>query len=419
MESVLEAMENKLELEQYIRKRIAEINDLDERKFAKELLVEGLLPVFELIEQRYLELEERIRKETEISDEKYAVFMTVIKQEDYDPINDTLFPVCPDLPEQPRPSAENAEIKPYVIYFSGNFQRRKEFEQTGYVCGYDAQGKKHRLAVRRAKCFLDAIEELHQVFVYNRIPWTTVNTGYLDRFYEVYSRDGEDISGWEIDFEEWKEELGAGMMLLWNIEVFTFQCRNFMMPCMDEKYYEHELDLKNYDPESGYMVGRNEDILKIRYEEKKIIMTSYKETFRNWTAYRFVRHPDRRSRGYGNELLGNARRKSFFQSYLERQEHGIGSRTELFWMIESFADNTHVELWDCRVEETAPPAYLEGDMNPFLGETIFPMDKRKLLVLYFKRKETKADFCEDMVRFFVSQMQMSFCEYKCIGVLAE
>ncbi|MFQ7239387.1 MAG: hypothetical protein ACLRP8_10575 [Roseburia intestinalis] len=43
---------------------------------------------------------------------------------------------------------------------------------------------------------------------------------------------------------------------------------------MDEKYYEHELDLKNYDLDSGYMLGINEDVLKVRHEKDKIIMTS-------------------------------------------------------------------------------------------------------------------------------------------------
>lgn len=71
-----------------------------------------------------------------------------------------------------------------------------------------------------------------------------------------------------------------------------------------------------------------------------------------------------------------------------------------------------VELEKCEVLETPPESCLEGDMNPFLGNTIFPMETRKILALYFRRKGQKNNFCEDMVRFFVSQIQLSVCEYK-------
>ncbi len=43
-----------------------------------------------------------------------------------------------------------------------------------------------------------------------------------------------------------------------------------MVPCIDEKFYEHELKLKNYDLESGYMLGINEDVLKVRHEKDKL-----------------------------------------------------------------------------------------------------------------------------------------------------
>ncbi len=81
--------------------------------------------------------------------------------------------------------------------------------------------------------------------------------------------------------------------------------------------------------------------------------------------------------------------------------------------------NAYVELEKCEVLETPPDSCLEGDMNPFLGNTVFPMETRKTLALYFTRKGQKKNFCEDMVRFFVSQIQLSVCEYKCVGILQD
>ena len=188
---------------------------------------------------------------------------------------------------------------------------------------------------------------------------------------------------------------------------------------IDEKYYEHELNLKNYDLESGYMLGINEDVLKVRHEKDKIIMTSLKESFRDWEAYRFIGKIDTSSHGYTYEMLSNSRKSSFFQNYREQQESFLGSRTELFWMVQRFENNFYVELEKCEVLGMSPNSCLEGDMNPFLGSTIFPMETRKILALYFRRKGQKKNFCEDMVRFFVSQIQLSVCEYKCVGILMD
>ena len=379
-------------------------------------LLDGLLSILELTERRYLELEDRINREVEIPDEAYAVYMTVVKKEDYDPINGTLFPVCPEFTDGEIGGNGGGGMS-RIVYFSGPLHERQSFEAAENIYGYNKDGECSLLKVRKAACCRRAIEDLYQVFVCNRIRWTTVNTGYLDRFYEVYAVGGGDIREWKIDFGCWEDRIKEGMVPLWNIEKFVFQCRKFMIPCIDEKHYEHELDLKEYGTDSAYMVGRNDDILHVRHEKDKIIMTSFKESFQDWEGYRFSCKIDVKSHGYNNEILSNARKNSFFQNYLERQGTFLDSRMELFRLVESFEDDSGVVLERCDVTEQKPPMYLEGDMNPFHGETAFPMDTRKLLVLRFRKKGDGKEFCEDMVRFFVSQIQLSICEYKCIGIL--
>lgn len=410
-------MERIADIQQHIRKRLSEIDDLKERKAARELLLEGLLPVFHLMEQRYLDLEHQIRREIEIPNEKYAVYMTVIRKEDYDPINGTLYPVSSERTEQKK-ERETQKKRPYLIYFSGNFSDRTAFEETGEFQGLDEKGTSHAVKIRKAECFQQALSDLYQMFVYNRIGWTTVNTAYMDRFYEVYTEPETQMDRLNLDFGKFNHQIQNDMLLLWNIEQFTFQCTKFMVPCIDEKYYEHELDLNSYDSDSGYMIGVNEDVLKVRYEKDKIILTSLQESFRDWNACRFIGKVDTSSQGYTYELLSNARTSSFFQDYREHQQAPFNSRTELFALVQSFQNNPYVHLERCEVSEQKPQPYLEGDMNPFLGTTVFPMETRKILALYFRKKGNGMDFCEDMVRFFVSQIQLSVREYKCVGILS-
>ena len=121
-------MESMTDLQQHIRKRLTEIEDLDERKDAREILLEGLVPIFELMEKRYLDLENQIKREIEIPNEKYAVSMTVITQKDYDPINGTLYPVVPALLQEDK-EQEKQEAMPCIIYFAGSYQKKAEFEK--------------------------------------------------------------------------------------------------------------------------------------------------------------------------------------------------------------------------------------------------------------------------------------------------
>lgn len=410
-------MESIEDLQQHIRRRLKEIDDLEERKAAREILVDGLLPIFELTEKRYLDLENQIRREIEIPNEKYAVFMTVVKKKDYDPINGTLYPVLPELLKENNEMQIKKEEKPFLIYYAGDYLSKKEFEGEGEFSGSDESGRIHTVKIRKAICYQNALTDLYQVFVYNKIRWTTVNTGYMDRFYEVYTDSDTCVADLNIDFGRFGKAVRVDMLLLWNIEKFIFQCHKFMVPCIDEKYYEHELDLRNYDPDSGYMLGVNEDVLKVRHEKDKIYMTSLKESFQDWEAYRFVGMIDTGSHGYTYELLSNIRRSSFFQNYTGNRDGYLNSRTELFWMVESFGNNEYVDLEECEVLDEMPQSCLEGDMNPFLGNPVFPMETRKILALYFERKGQQLYFCEDMVRFFVSQIQLLVCEYKCVGIL--
>lgn len=148
-------MESITDLQQHIRKRLTEIEDLDERKDAREILLEGLVPIFERMEKRYLDLENQIKREIEIPNEKYAVSMTVITQKDYDPINGTLYPVVPALLQEDK-EQEKQEAMPCIIYFAGSYQKKAEFEKAADFQGVDDSGKSYTVRVRKAKCYQQA-----------------------------------------------------------------------------------------------------------------------------------------------------------------------------------------------------------------------------------------------------------------------
>jgi len=69
--------------------------------------------------------------------------------------------------------------------------------------------------------------------------------------------------------------------------------------------------------------------------------------------------------------------------------------------------------------DEADEAYLAGDMNSFTGVRVFTGDTRKILLLRIKAKEQyREDYLyESQIRYILSQLQLEFLEYRCMGVL--
>lgn len=86
-------LEYPFDFERYIEERLREIDELDERKFVKKLLLEGLGKVIQCTEAKYQQLERRVYEELEITDNQYEAVLTIVKKNHYDPTNGTLFPV--------------------------------------------------------------------------------------------------------------------------------------------------------------------------------------------------------------------------------------------------------------------------------------------------------------------------------------
>lgn len=419
--------EQSFDMEDYVKQRLLEIGDTDERSFAKEALLKGFLPAIQVMEKRYRDLEERIRREIEIPGSRYAVYTTVIRRQDYDAANRTWFPVCED------DVGEDGTVCSR-IYFRGNRGDRENFEKHSFFNAVDSKGQPRQVGIKRTEDYRNAVEELYHLFVCNRVPWHTVNTGDLDRFYDVCpmeeTEDAENLNRWEIDFGEWQDVIDRDYMALWNLEYFTFRSMKFMVPSVDGKYYEHELNLKEYEPDCGYMVKGNKDILSIRHESGRILMISPREAFESWQACRFGRRQDTDSFGYHHRILGNGGKERFADHLAARYGQGIHSRTELFRIAEELDADSQVRLRDSQIREKEQEGSYPADMNWFLREDLFPMETRKVLELTFERRINKAgmegneaiESCdpdgEDMLRYVISQIQLLFDEYRCVGRLA-
>ncbi len=434
------------DFERYIEERLREINDLDERRFAKMVLLEGLGKAIQCMEEKYGQLQRRIYEELQLRGNRYETMMTIIEKQHYDPTNGTLFPVIPfDL------DGFKGRERGFLgtVFLKMGWEDSRQFQETGTFSGVVWQMEQSRKAVFRvapAERYRKRVEVLYQVFQDNQLPWSTVNTAYLDQFYDVFLVDveenkelnfGEDdsimkgfgLEECEIWFGKYSDFVYYGWIPLWNIEEISLESTNFMMPCIDGIYYEHVFVMDQRKEIDGYLIQGNEDIVEIRHEKDRILVKSSKDTFDKWKAFHMIQDI-KTSLDYTEPFLSNRKQDSFFRRMAEESKVSLMtwmdlSRRILEMDIREYLDVTGYEicgpfgrnLEKSEIRESFVGNLSEGGMNWFIPESLFPMEERRILLLKFKAKKLKHYLNDGMIRFVVSQLQLEIGEYRCVGVL--
>ncbi len=418
------------DFERYMEQRLREIDNLDERRFMKEILLQGLGSAVQFMEEKYRKLERRVYDEYEPRANQYETVMTIVKREHYDPANKTLYPVA-DMDLDPGKLAEALSEEGRIfrgkIFFEGDDGRQRAFEETGRFAGVSG-GEAALFCVKPASRYRDRIELLYRIFQANHAPWQTVHTGYLDKFYDVFQAAGNtgnipSEEGVRLPLGEARLYCGEytafvrpDMLALRDMAWIAFDSANFMVPRTDGICYEHEFSLDDREEGDGYLIRPNEDILEIRHEGKKMILKSKIELFEGWEALHIIQRPTVRSPDYDAPFLTNRRRDSFLCRYAEKSGTPLMTKTDLFRRIMELDVREFIEVTGYELSrETGGPA--APGMNWFVQDGLFPMEGRATLVFKFKEKMPGHYLNGSMARFVISQMQMEISEYRCVGVL--
>ncbi len=420
----------------YIEERLREIPDLDERRFAKIALLEGLGKTIQCMEEKYGQLQRRIYEEFQLQGNRYETVMTIIERQYYDPTNGTLYPVDPqdldDVKER-----KNGLMGTVFLKMGQEDSRRFREEETfsGIVCRMERRYPAV-FRVRPAERYQKRVEELYQAFQDNQLPWSTVNTAYLDQFYDVFLADMEEdrktgqreesrtlevfgLEDCEIQFGDYSDFVCYGRIPLWNMEQTSFESTNFMMPCVDGMYYEHVFALDQRKETDGYLIQGNEDIVEIRHEKDRIVVKSPKDTFDNWKVFHMIQEI-KMSLDYTEPLLSNRKRDSFFRRMAEDSRVSLMTWADLSRRILEMDVREYLDVVGYEISEPFDRNFERDEtsgMNWFIPETLFPMEGRRVLLLKFQAKKPEHYLNDSMVRFVISQLQMEIGEYRCVGVL--
>lgn len=423
------------DFKRYIEERLREIDDLGERGYAKEVLLTGLGNAIQMTEEKYQALERRIYEELELQGSQFEVVTTVIRREHYDAINQTLFPVLEaDLQEQKlsKASSSDQEMHAGTIFLKiteAELMRWRPERRFVAFWEYQDQIENVTISVRPAKRYRQQIERLYQMFQDNQIAWETIHVGHLERFFDVYieikslperilknSSPQIFLSELDIQWDDVKPNVEFGMIPLWNIERLSFDSEKFKEATIDGSYYAHDINIKDWVETDGYMIEKNEEILEIRHEQKKIVVKSIQEEFRNWPVLHFTQKKTIRSLDYQESLLTNHKRDTFLGRFSAGSGIRLMTKADLFRRIMDLDIREYIKVVGYEIRETLTEIPEMESMNWFVPEGLIPFNHRRFLLLQFETIQPEHYLTDSMINFVVSQLQMELMEYYLVGV---
>ena len=408
---------DEFDIKKYVKDRLSEIKEEDEYVFAKSVLYDGLYRMSEVFEERYKSLYKKVYDELESKEESYEIAILLLSKNENTFLR-MFFPIS-DLDVIEDMEGKNS-IK--TVYLNAADSVCRAFLQENIRVSFTNNKEKHTLLVQPKKAlrYRKEVGKLYETFSYNGLRWNTVNTAYLDRFFDIdlsgLPQNARDV---EVDYGKYADMIEEELYPVWNIEKNVFKSSTFLSPSKDGLYYEREM-IRQKDKEiilrliqkTGGMVG-------IRQEEEKIIVKSYEESYSDLEGYNIF---DIR---YTKEelpigLISNKRKEGMIGRLLNKAKEKIHTEAEVERIIEELDIEEYVSLKSCERLATNK-AFLEEmkilpDMNNFTNENFQLTDESPKLILRFLRN-SDSNLCEAMVRYAISQLQISFDEYICIGVL--
>lgn len=423
-------------MKQYIRKRMLEIEQLEDRNIFKKVVEDLLVEVYEYNKSLYTQLEHKILNESSAAQNLYTVYVSMTDRQHYDATDSFLQPMLKrdtiesriDFQDVIKALKEKQELKLYTVFCKASasdiFRLLIERRTFRGMIATQKQEYQATFTVKKNEEYINLIKDLYDIFGTNHQPWSTVCSAYLEKMLDVYLctaeplKAGEKILTVQVDFEEYAGRMHTEMIPLWNLSPRKEKTSTYTSPCIDKINYDHKIFGHRLKKGCEYLVrSTSVEITNIRRVHGDLYITCPIESICEWQLYQV-------NKGKGNEsypypILSNQYKETFAGAITEMFRKSIKTRGELARLIEAFQYDNYLEFRDIRVADKAPPECLGSNynMDGFVQDEIRRGNHRQALVIDFTAIDPGNYLNEDIMSFLVTQVQKLFAEYHCVGRL--
>lgn len=425
-------------MRELITQRLDAMRSMADKTALKDALNDIFLELYSVTEQKYSALEQRVRDELPLVYAPFTVYSTVMSRSRIDAGHTYLSPMIPEEAEEAGYStgewikALQERIQPVIgtVFYEADYLkcRRLDIDKKIFEGTLTIKSERYPFKCRLAptKRYITLAESLYEVFLRNDIPWTTINSAYLNKFFDILLIDlpkapptgvvirPENI---QISFAPYSDTIRLGLIPVWNIDKQSVKGEDFPIPALDKVNFEYRFNTEKLGTENGYLVDYNNAyILSVRREGGDIIAVSPQARGLIWNMYRFRRRQDRPVDEYQYPILSNGRADSFSARMTAAYGVAVKTKAELRKLIRSFEAAEYVELESMTFSDKKHSVE-SYDMNPFIIDELRDPQYQKTLMLGFRAQKRDFFLNRDLISFLVSQVQTAYPEYHCVGTL--
>ncbi|MDR1245682.1 MAG: hypothetical protein LBK57_01475 [Clostridiales Family XIII bacterium] len=422
-------------MKELLKKKLNNVKDLEQRKALKELIDEFLLPMAEYQDERWEELVSRVANEIRPRNEQFCdIVMGLCGKDEYDPAHSYLFPILPfetlnlsSIETSLKDSNEtHAPVTLFSAYIDETWERVLEILSEAPV--FDVNLRTNDGASVNGSCCLvpdekykDALRDVYRSFEKNGLPWNTVCTAYIDRMASAVLTECEPfpadatLAEINVNFGDAAHIFRTDMAPLWNIARLEMKCNGAIFPLEDNVTFEHYIEIESSETEHGYLVAANNEYVRsVRKEGATLIITTNDAKGNDTDVYKIVHPRDSQTDAKLPYPLFLNRRRSFFTDMLANRATNVFTYAEVMRIISSYSFPLTVR--DIKVTDEKYPSCTRGTMNFALDDAFSHINTAQTLCVSFDADE-KGKYTQDTIRFLMSELQMRFPVYLCVGVL--
>lgn len=425
-------------MDELIKDRLSKVSDLEERKLLKKVLVDVYQGIVDYNLNMYNNLEKRIYDEIDDPLEKFYIYSSLIHISDLDPISNFFHAMDSsdekkinelyNMEEITQNLAEKREFVLTTIFLKCNYLVFQEILRNKKIYkGFIKTDKdiyEIDIILKQNKKYINIIENLYHIFQLNNTEWKTVNCPYAYKFADVRLisfpelKKDEQVKEIIIDMQEYESYKVMNVIPVWNIKKISLQDKSFPMPAQNRIHYEHILDVTKSGKKNGYMltVGTNQFEYIKRYDDNIVVIT-FLENQNEWDLIQFEHKNKIRNTRMEYEIISNNRELGFTGRYASIKSMVIRTRGEIARILQMYDLKKDLQFYDIQVLEEYKKQKQTVDYNSFIDDNIRVDKYKKILVLKFKAFNKEDYLIYDKMSFLVSDIQLIFPEYQCIGEL--
>ena len=422
-------------MKKHWQERLLKIEDLKERRLLRSVLMTAFSDLDDYTNEQLEAIKQRVFEESKPESNQFSIFTSLVAINDYNPINDFLFPMNEDdLKELPFDATVIMDVnesgaKPILgkLYFELDHLKLQEIKKTLLNRKFKGQLRTSRevyeieVSLIPYEGYKKQVERLYELYLANNIPWQTILHPSIHKFVtmqletNIAFKKHEKIEEISIDLEELEPYKQINQIPLWNIKTEPFKSQDFPMSSGDRTNYEHVINLKKAVREIGYLIDNgleNNSEMNIRMEAERLIVMTPEDDISSWKLWMIVTPLEidlEKPR-----LLSNRKIESFIEHFASRSGRPVRTLGEVYRMANVFADVSDLKLIDVEINAPKDTTFETYELNPFVKDEIRYDDDKKIMKLTFKAEQI-TPFTRDMMSFLTSEIALSFPELKCMG----